>query len=154
MNAMTAAGASFAGEHFRFTGLHSFPKPLQPGGVPVHIGGHSPAAARRAGRLGDGFQPLGVVGDELDVLLALVANAAEQAGRDPAVVEITLAGTVATTTAETVEEAAARGARRLSLACSQTAGDLEEAKDEISALAERIALGGSAAGGPFPPREN
>ena len=30
--------------------------------IPIHIGGHSRAAARRAGRLGDGFQPLGVGG--------------------------------------------------------------------------------------------
>ena len=42
------------------------PRPLvpqagRPGGVPLHIGGHSEAAARRAGRLGDGFQPLGLV---------------------------------------------------------------------------------------------
>ena len=28
----------------------SFPKPAQKGGVPIHVGGHSPAAARRAGR--------------------------------------------------------------------------------------------------------
>ena len=34
--------------------------------VPVHIGGHSRAAARRAGRFGDGFQPLGVGGIGVD----------------------------------------------------------------------------------------
>ena len=58
-------GASFDGEFVSFAHAHSFPKPVRPGGVPLHIGGHSEAAARRAGRLGDGFQPLGLGPDEL-----------------------------------------------------------------------------------------
>ncbi|WP_372506027.1 hypothetical protein [Actinomadura madurae] len=40
----------------------SYPKPVQRGGIPIHVGGHTKAAARRAGRYGDGFQPLGVAG--------------------------------------------------------------------------------------------
>ena len=43
-------GTSFAGEFFSFTGLCSFPKPYGAGGLPVHVGGSSRAAARRAGR--------------------------------------------------------------------------------------------------------
>ena len=56
-------GASFSGEFFEFDYAACYPKPA--GRVPIHIGGHSRAAARRAGRLGDGFQPLGVGGSEL-----------------------------------------------------------------------------------------
>ena len=41
-------GAEFHGEFFSFEHAHSFPKPLR-GDVPLHIGGHSEAAARRAG---------------------------------------------------------------------------------------------------------
>ncbi|HXW31495.1 MAG TPA: TIGR03619 family F420-dependent LLM class oxidoreductase, partial [Acidimicrobiales bacterium] len=37
-------GASFAGEFVRFDHAHSYPKPLRPGGVPIHVGGHSPAS--------------------------------------------------------------------------------------------------------------
>src|SRR5690348_2021781 len=48
--------SSFAGKHFKFGPLHSSPKPLR-NNVPIHVGGHSPAAARRAGRYGDGFFP-------------------------------------------------------------------------------------------------
>ena len=47
--------ASFHGKHFNFDNLKSLPKPTRKEGVPIHVGGHSPAAARRAGRLGDGF---------------------------------------------------------------------------------------------------
>ena len=53
-------GASFAGEFFAFSHAHTHPKPFRPGGVPVHIGGHSPASIRRAARRGDGWQPLGL----------------------------------------------------------------------------------------------
>src|SRR6478672_1773834 len=54
-------GASHHGEFFDFEYAMSYPKPV--GRVPIHIGGHSRAAARRAGRIGHGFQPL--VGPEL-----------------------------------------------------------------------------------------
>src|SRR5580693_2160842 len=50
-------GVSFDGEFFSFTRLCSFPKPLAP--LPIHIGGSSRAAARRAGLRGDGYFPGG-----------------------------------------------------------------------------------------------
>ena len=50
-------GVSFDGEFFSFTSLCSFPKPL--GRLPVHVGGSSRAAARRAGLRGDGYFPGG-----------------------------------------------------------------------------------------------
>ena len=43
-----AEGVSFEGEFFSFTSLTSFPKPLGAGTLPVHVGGSSRAAARRA----------------------------------------------------------------------------------------------------------
>ena len=74
-------GVDHDGEFFAFTGAVSWPKPAQPGGVPLHVGGHTRAAARRAGRYGDGLQPLGVVGDELADLVALMR---ERGRRRPA----------------------------------------------------------------------
>ncbi len=43
-----AEGVSFEGEFFSFTSLASFPKPLGAATLPVHVGGSSRAAARRA----------------------------------------------------------------------------------------------------------
>jgi probable F420-dependent oxidoreductase len=58
--------SSFKGTHFNFHGIRSFPKPVQKGGVPILVGGHSRAAARRAARFGDGFYPLTpIVGTDL-----------------------------------------------------------------------------------------
>lgn len=84
--------ASFKGEFVNFDQVVLRPKPVQPGGVPIVVGGHSKAAARRAGRLGDGFYPLGVQGEELASLRALMAETARAHGRDPSVIAITCGG--------------------------------------------------------------
>jgi len=51
------------------------------------IGGHSEAAARRAGRLGDGFFP---ASREFVPLIAAARTAAAAEGRDPKTLEITV----------------------------------------------------------------
>jgi probable F420-dependent oxidoreductase len=80
-------GASFSGEFVKFQEVSCNPKPVA-GKVPIVIGGHSEAAARRAGRLGDGFFPsIGRPADTLP-LLESVRRAAEAAGRDPAAIEM------------------------------------------------------------------
>jgi probable F420-dependent oxidoreductase len=87
MRALWSDGpSSFEGKHFRFGPLHSYPKPVKKN-VPIHVGGHSPAAARRAGRYGDGFFPTIVNPEKLKELFTLVRSEAEKAGRDPAAIE-------------------------------------------------------------------
>jgi probable F420-dependent oxidoreductase len=116
ISALRALWTQDAAEHhgaaFDFTGAKSYPHPWQPGGVPIVVGGHSPPAARRAGRLGDGFFPARGNENELRPLIAEMRSAAEAAGRDPGSVEITLGG------AEDLNEAralAALGASRLTI---------------------------------------
>ena len=130
-------GASFHGEFFDFAHAMCYPKPA--GSVPIHIGGHSRAAARRAGRLGDGFQPLGLVGSELADLVALMRAEATQFGRDPDALELSLGHLVAKVDLGRAEKLAAMGAARVVLAMPPTA-DLDEACDLLSACAARLAL--------------
>ena len=87
-------GVTHRGEFFQFDNVVCSPKPITGQHLPVHIGGHSKAAARRAGRLGDGFQPLGVAGAQLAALLALMRDEAAAAGRDPGDIELTLGHSV------------------------------------------------------------
>ncbi len=116
--------ASFSGQHFAFDGVRSHPKPAQ-ARVPIFVGGHAPAAARRAGRLGDGFYPLGLSGERLDERLAQVAAAAREAGRDPAEVPFTMGGLLGEDTAPAaIAEAVRRGAERVIL--STRTADLDE----------------------------
>ncbi len=133
-------GAEFDGEFFKFSNAMSYPKPAQTGGVPLHIGGHSKAAARRAGRHGDGLQPLGVMGDQLTALVDLMRRTADDAGRDGAALELSLGHLVTKIDQARAEKLVAQGADRIVLAASPTA-DLQQAKDELSACAERLGLG-------------
>jgi probable F420-dependent oxidoreductase len=130
-------GASFAGEFFEFDHAACYPKPT--GRVPIHIGGHSVAAARRAGRLGDGFQPLGVGGARLTELIGIMRDEAAAAGRDPDALELSLGHLVTRIDGERAEKLAGLGADRIVLAMPPTA-DLSEACDELSACAQRLAL--------------
>ncbi len=100
-----ADGVSHHGEFFDFDDAMSYPKPV--GRVPIHIGGHSRAAARRAGRIGDGLQPLGVAGEGLSELVSVMRTTAEEAGRDPDV-----ARTVAGSPGDQDRRRAGRTARR------------------------------------------
>jgi alkanesulfonate monooxygenase SsuD/methylene tetrahydromethanopterin reductase-like flavin-dependent oxidoreductase (luciferase family) len=127
------------GEFFQFGNVVCSPKPVAGKRLPVHIGGHSKAAARRAGRFGDGFQPLGVTGAQLDSLLALMRDEAAAANRDPADIEVSLGHSVTKIDAERAERLAAQGADRLVLAMPPIT-DLEQAKDELSACAQRLSL--------------
>lgn len=132
-------GADFDGEFVSFHRAHSFPKPVQAGGVPVHIGGHTAAAARRAGRLGDGFQPLGLEGDELSARILDMRAAAEHAGRDPDAIELSLSGYLPALSEDDVAAAERAGAARMVVATTVT-GDLGRLRDELSAFAERFGL--------------
>ena len=104
---------TFAGEFFSFERAVSRPQPLQPGGIPIHVGGHSKAAARRAGRYAEGFQPLGLDGEALTQRLALMRGTAVHAGRDPDAIELSLGGLLDLLDADAVKRAEDQGADRL-----------------------------------------
>ncbi|OCB31817.1 LLM class F420-dependent oxidoreductase [Mycobacterium malmoense] len=132
-------GASHHGEFFTFDNVMCYPKPVAGERLPVHIGGHSRAAARRAGRLGDGFQPLGVTGPELAELISVMRDEASAAGRDPATLEVSLGHEVTKIDADRAGALADQGADRLVLAMPATT-DIEQAKDMLSACAQRLSL--------------
>jgi len=54
--------------------------------IPIWFGAQSPAAYKRAGRLGDGWFPQVRPGPELDAARGIVEQAAIAAGRDPAAI--------------------------------------------------------------------
>ena len=130
--------ASFRGEFFDFTDVRSEPQPVHPGGVPVHFGGHSAAAARRAGRLGAGYHPLGLDDADLAAQWALVRRSAEEAGRDPDSLELSVTMAVSQVDEAAVERAAALGVHRI--VCSTAAVEPAQVTDDLSALAARLGL--------------
>jgi probable F420-dependent oxidoreductase len=83
----------FTGRYTQFEGMPFSPKPLQRS-IPLVIGGVSPAAVRRAARLGDGWQPLGLSPDALKAGMITLREEARAHGRDAAAVPVALAMTL------------------------------------------------------------
>jgi probable F420-dependent oxidoreductase len=127
---------TYSGRFFSFSRARSHPKPLQPNGVPIHVGGHSAAAARRAGRLGDGFHPLGLAGELLDERLEQMHEAARAAGRDPSRIELTLGGLLDQLDDEKLATAEKAGAVRLVL--STRSLDIEKTCAQMTEFSERF----------------
>jgi probable F420-dependent oxidoreductase len=133
-------GVSFHGEFFAFDNLSSFPKPYRAQSLPIHVGGSSRAAARRAGRRGDGYFPGGLLHpDERAAQLRLARRAAAEAGRDPDALEYTRMGSIELTQ-ERAGQLAAEGVTRVVV--GSTATDPAEQRDQMSAFAQRFLLRG------------
>lgn len=87
----TEPEATHRGEYASFERAISRPQPTQ-ANIPIVVGGHSKAAARRAGRLGDGFFPGKGSHEELAELIGVMRDTAKEHGRDPDSIEITAGG--------------------------------------------------------------
>jgi probable F420-dependent oxidoreductase len=73
--------ASFEGRFTRFTDVVLEPKPVQPGGPPIWIGGRSDAALRRAARVGDGWIAYLVTPQRFRASLEKIESFARDIGR-------------------------------------------------------------------------
>lgn len=131
-------GVDFRGEYFSFTGAYSRPRPVRDTGVPLYIGGHSLAAAHRAGRLGDGFQPLGLAGDDLATAIGTMREAAAAAERDPADISLVLGATLPRLDESKLDRSRALGADRLVLSASRHATSMDLVIDEMAECAKRV----------------
>ena len=132
------AGVSYHGEFFDLDAVCSYPKPYRVTTLPIHVGGSSRAAARRAGRRGDGYFPGGALTpDEREAQLALARSTAAEAGRDSAALEYTRWGSI-DLTPERVGGFAAQGVTRMVVAPSAT--EPAEQRAEMSAFAKRFNL--------------
>jgi probable F420-dependent oxidoreductase len=81
----TEKSVTFDGTDEKVIGAGLAPLPVQRP-IPIWFGAQSPAAYRRAGRLGDGWFPQVRPGPDLDAARAVVEQAAVDAGRDPAAI--------------------------------------------------------------------
>jgi probable F420-dependent oxidoreductase len=131
-----AAGVSYQSEFFSLTAACSFPKPHGGRILPVHVGGSSLAAARRAGRRGDGYFAGGrLTPQQRDEQIAAMRAEAVAAGRDPAALEYTRWGQI-DMTADEVEARARQGVTRLVV--GPVSSDLAGMRAEISDFARRL----------------
>lgn len=86
---------SFSGEFFNFPAIHSNPKPVQPGGVPLLIGSGGTGldngrALRRVAEIADGWVPSMLTPQEMRDDLARLKQLCAETGRDFDALDITL----------------------------------------------------------------
>lgn len=85
---------AFEGQYHSFSDLEFSPRPLQPGGLPIWVGGHTKRALRRTVELGDAWHPIGLRPPanldpaEFAVLVGQLREISEKAGRDPATIGV------------------------------------------------------------------
>jgi probable F420-dependent oxidoreductase len=127
--------ASFTGRFVRFHKVCCYPKPVRVPGIPIIIGGHTEAAAARAGRIGDGFYPPAAPPEQIAGLLRIMKRSAEEAGRDPASIEIT-SGASQDCDADTVKRYQDLGVTRVMIGLP--ARDPADVRHSIDALHERL----------------
>ncbi len=81
---------TFEGRFTSFTDMAIATEPHRPGGPPIYVGGNSPAALARVGRLADGWLGFEVWADEVPDARRAIHEAARTAGRDPSTIELTV----------------------------------------------------------------
>jgi len=77
---------TFEGKHYQLDDVTLYPKPFRP--VPIHVGGRSDAALRRAGKLGDGYTGIWLSPERFAEAAERIAEVASDAGREPAEIEL------------------------------------------------------------------
>ncbi len=75
--------STFEGEHFSFKDAYCFPKPANPSGIPVLIGGESKPAMRRVARQGDGWLPYNLPVADAASVIGELKDMTRAEGRDP-----------------------------------------------------------------------
>ena len=133
----------FNGKYYKWGPVESHPKPIQHPGVPIIVGGHAEAAARRAARLGDGFFPArGEIGS-LTKLLAIVREECKAVGRKPDAVEITsgIGGNNATSASDAMQLDTVRRYQDLGVArliIAPPAFDIDGVRAGLHRFADRV----------------
>lgn len=78
------------GEFYDLPSCALHPKPVQEGGLPIHIGGESEAAMKRAARLGDGWHTFNRLPADVAPLLTRLEEMCAEHGRSRADLEVSV----------------------------------------------------------------
>ncbi len=124
---------SFEGRFFKWPAIESNPKPVQAGGVPIVLGGHTEISAKRAARYGDGFFPATDLGT-VAKLKKVMDEECARLGRDPSEIEISVGTGFATL--DLVKQCQDLGVARLGIA--PMGFDIESIRKGLDTLNDEI----------------
>jgi len=130
----------FHGETYDLAPCEMFPKPVQQPHPPIHIGGETPAALRRAARVGQGWHTFNRSPQELAAGLAELDGHLEEAGRRRTDLRITVCPYFQELTPDAVGQYAEAGADAVAaLFFAFTPEDVARAFDDLEACREAAA---------------
>jgi probable F420-dependent oxidoreductase len=132
--------SSYKGETFTLIDCEMFPKPIQQPHPPIHIGGETNAALRRAARMSQGWHTFNRSPAELAEGLAILDPLLDAAGRSRSDLRITVCPYFNQLTPELVAEYAEAGADAVSaLFFCFSADDVEQTFEGLEACREAAA---------------
>lgn len=127
--------ASYRGEFFDFTDMRVHPRPRHR--IRIDVGGHSERAAVRAGRFGDGLHPLALDDTTLSARWRLAQDTAQECGRDPAELTLSITLPVSAVDRPTVERMHEMGVGRI--VCSAATADRGELEHLLGGVVDAVA---------------
>jgi probable F420-dependent oxidoreductase len=123
LDAIFQGQVDFQGEFFRVPSAEVLPRPVQQPRPPILLGGVVPAALKRAGRISDGWVSSSREDlTRIDESVETIRVAAEEAGRDPAALQMIVRGLVRLGDEEGKDRA-------------PLTGSLEQIQDDLAGLA-------------------
>ncbi len=109
--------SSFTGDHYDLPACRMYPKPIQRPHPPIHVGGESNAALRRAARYGDGWYSFNRPPADLDAPLARLEELLAAEGRSRSDLQLTICPYMQPADAAAIEGYRERGVDRLVVLC-------------------------------------
>jgi probable F420-dependent oxidoreductase len=128
--------SSFEGEHYTLPACRMYPKPVQRPHPPIHVGGESAAATRRAARHGDGWYTFNRLPHELDEPLERLDAMLAEEGRARGDLQLTVSPYFHSVDAAAVEGYRARGVDRLVVLC--LAFDVDGLRTQLDGLVASV----------------
>jgi probable F420-dependent oxidoreductase len=128
--------SSFAGDHYTLPECRMYPKPVQQPHPPIHVGGESTAAMRRAARHGDGWYSFNRLPHDLDEPLERLDAMLAEEGRSRGDLQLTVSPYFHPVDAGAVEAYRARGVDRLVVLC--LAFDVDGLRTQLDSLVTTV----------------
>jgi probable F420-dependent oxidoreductase len=132
--------SEFHGAAYDLPPCSMFPKPIQAGGPPIHVGGESTAALRRVARYAQGWHSFNRLPEDVAEPVARLERMLDDAGRTRSEVEVTVCPYLHELTPDRVSQYSAAGVDAVAaLFLAFSADEVPAALDALSEHMERAA---------------
>ena len=129
--------AEFHGRYYDFPPVYSYPKPVQQPHPPVLLGGNARNVLQRVARWGDGWLPNRATPEQIEEGRKRLDALADERGRDPASLTISVFGQAPETTRDQVDAFLDAGAVRVSVWPTHCDTE-EEMGEQLERMAENL----------------